>query len=321
MWRRMRMPAPGVHAACYEERLARPRRRLWHTAPVLSRSFRVSRLSRRLAAALLPMAFAAAPAASATDLPRWEVGISTVGLYTPDYRGADEMRARGFVLPYVVYRGDVLRADREGLRARLLQGASVEFNVSAGLGLPVNSDRNEARRGMPEIDWVVEFGPAMNVKLMTWDGGRNDLVLRLPVRAAFALDGGADYIGAVFGPNLRASWRDVPALAGSTLRLSTGPLFATGDFHRFYYGVEPQFATATRRAYRPQAGYSGWEFGANVVRVSGDWRVFAFSGVDLIRGAEFDDSPLIRRRSNWSVGFGVAYVLARSGERVAGSDQ
>jgi hypothetical protein len=163
-------------------------------------------------------------AAVAQDLPRWEAGVSTVTLYAPDYRGADQMRVRPLVLPYAMYRGDVIRADRDGLRAHLLDGNRAQFTISAGLGLPVKSDRNEARRGMPEIDWVLELGPALNVALATSDNGRNDLQLRLPVRAAFALDGGFDYVGAVFGPNLRATFRDVPWAGGAAFRNpSRGP--------------------------------------------------------------------------------------------------
>lgn len=267
---------------------------------------------------LLSVALLLMPAiAVAQDLPRWEAGVSTVTLYAPDYRGADQMRVRPLVLPYAMYRGDVIRADRDGLRAHLLDGQRTQFTISAGLGLPVNSDRNEARRGMPEIDWVLELGPALNVALATSENGRNDLQLRLPVRAAFAVDGGFDYVGAVFGPNLRATFRDVPWAGGAQLRFSTGPSFSTGDYHRFYYGVAPVYATAARPAYEPRAGYSGWDLSFSAMKMTRDWRFFAFSGVDVISGAAFEDSPLIRRRVNWNVGIGVAYVIARSSERAS----
>lgn len=280
----------------------------------------VRRALRRAVLGALALAGVQAGHAETVGLPRWEVGISTVGLYAPDYRGADQMRTRGLVLPYVIYRGEVLRADRDGLRAEFLRSDRIEFNFSGGLGLPVNADRNLARRGMPEIDWVLEFGPAMNVKLATSDDGRHDLQLRLPVRAAFALDGGVDYVGTLFAPNLRATFRRVAWAGGTQLRVSTGPVFATADYHRFYYGVEPQYATATRPAFAPKAGYSGWDLSASAARIVGNWRLFAFSGLDLIDGARFENSPLIRRQRTWSVGFGVAYVIARSSDNVTYGD-
>jgi outer membrane scaffolding protein for murein synthesis (MipA/OmpV family) len=55
----------------------------------------------------------------------------------------------------------------------------------------------------------------------------------------------------------------------------------------------------------------------SLVKISGPWRLFGFGGVDLIHGAQFEDSPLIRRRSNWNVGLGVAFVIASSGERAS----
>jgi outer membrane scaffolding protein for murein synthesis (MipA/OmpV family) len=263
-----------------------------------------------------PVPAASARPARFTQLPRWEAGVSAIGLYAPDYRGSDQMSAFGLPLPYLIYRGEWLRADREGVRAQLIESDRIQFNFSAGLGLPVDSDSNEARRGMPEVDWVVELGPAMNLNLARWDAGKGELDLRLPVRAAFAVDDGFDYVGAVFAPNLRLTLRNVAWAGGAQLRVSTGPLFATDDYHRFYYGVEPQFATATRPAYRPDGGYSGWDLSASAVKFAGDWRLFGFAGADFIVGAEFEDSPLIRKRSTWSVGGGVAYVFARSNERV-----
>lgn len=272
--------------------------------------------SRAWRTALVVLGFAsAAPVVAQPALPRWEAGLGGIGLYAPDYRGADQMRVRAFPLPYLVYRGDWLRADREGLRARLFEGERVQFNFSAAIGLPVSSRRNEARRGMPEIDWVGEIGPAMNLRLARWDGG-TELDLRLPLRAAFALDNGADYVGSVFSPSLRATFRDLPGTGGALLRVSTGPIFATSDYHRFYFGVEPQYATATRPAYRPAGGYSGWDLSVNAVKFSGRWRMFAFAGADLIGGAQFEDSPLIRQRTTWSTGFGFAYVFYQSEERV-----
>ncbi len=253
-------------------------------------------------------------------LPRWEAGLSLAGLYAPDYRGSDQSRGYALPLPYFVYRGERLRADRDGVRAEVIETDRVELNVSFGLGLPVRASRNDARRGMEELDWVVEAGPALNVKLARWEGGRNDLTLRLPVRAAFAVDGGLDSIGYVFTPSVRATWRGVPWAGEALLRLSTGPSFATRDYHRFYYGVAPQFATAARPAYEAGGGYSGWELSGSAVRIAGSFRLFAFAGADFVHGAAYEDSPLVRQKTNYSVGIGFAYVLARSSHPAGYSD-
>jgi outer membrane scaffolding protein for murein synthesis (MipA/OmpV family) len=53
-----------------------------------------------------------------------------------------------------------------------------------------------------------------------------------------------------------------------------------------------------------------------MVTFSGNWRLFAFAGADLIKGATFDQSPLIKQTSNWSVGLGAAYVFFKSSAMV-----
>lgn len=269
-----------------------------------------------LAAALTVLPPAAAAQAADRDarppLPRWEAGLSLAGLYAPDYRGSDESRGYALPLPYFVYRGERLRADRDGVRAEVIETDRVKLNVSFGFGLPVRATRNEARRGMARLDWVLEAGPALDLELVRWEGGRNDLTLRLPVRAAFAIDSGLDPIGNLFTPSVRATWRGVPWAGGALLRLSTGPGFATRDYHRFYYGVAPQFATPARPAYEPDGGYSGWELSGTAVRIAGDVRLFAFAGADFVHGATYEASPLVRRRTNFTFGIGLAYLLARS---------
>ena len=57
----------------------------------------------------------------AVQRPLWEIGLGVAGLRVPDYRGSDQSRTLWFPVPYLVYRGQWLRADREGARAVLLE--------------------------------------------------------------------------------------------------------------------------------------------------------------------------------------------------------
>ena len=50
-------------------------------------------------------------------LPLWELGGGATALHIPDYRGSEEIRNYVFPIPWVVYRGEILRADRDGVRA------------------------------------------------------------------------------------------------------------------------------------------------------------------------------------------------------------
>ena len=62
--------------------------------------------------------------------PLWEFGIGVAALRLPDYRGSDQSSALWLPLPYGVYRGKWLRADREGARAVLFDARSVEVDLS-----------------------------------------------------------------------------------------------------------------------------------------------------------------------------------------------
>ena len=100
------------------------------------------------------------------------------------------------------------------------------------------------------------------------------------------------------------------------LGITTGPIFATGKYHEYYYGVDPQFATAQRPAYSARGGYSGWMGLVSLSRRYQRLWVGAFARYDALRGAVFDDSPLVRRQSSWMAGIAAAWVFAESDRMV-----
>ena len=112
----------------------------------------------RLFAALV-LASGPLAAQTATLLPLWELGIGAAALHLPDYRGADQSRTYALPLPYVVYRGTWLKADRDGARALLLNTERVKVDVSLAAATPTRSSDNTARAGMPNLPDTAEIGP------------------------------------------------------------------------------------------------------------------------------------------------------------------
>ena len=97
-------------------------------------------------------AFLLVPAtALAEALPLWEAGAGFGVLSFPDYRGSDQSRTRPIPVPYLIYRGEIFKADRDGVRGKLFDSERLELNVSAGASFPVSSSDNEARRGMADL--------------------------------------------------------------------------------------------------------------------------------------------------------------------------
>lgn len=146
--------------------------------------------------------------ARAQDLPLWELGGGATVLRVPDYRGSEQIRNYIFPLPWLVYRGEIMRADREGVRASLFDSDRVELSLSLSASVPVDSDNNTARAGMADLRPVLEVGPRANINLWRTADRRASLDLRVPLRAAFTVRDGVRDVGYVFAPllNLDLRW-------------------------------------------------------------------------------------------------------------------
>ena len=247
-----------------------------------------------------------ASVARAGDLPRWELGLGLASLSIPDYRGSDEQRGYLLPLPYVQYRGELFQIDREGAHGKLFTSEYIRLELSVNAGPPARSDDNEARRGMPDIDPIVEIGPSLEIYLSpdrAWS-------IRLPWRAVAATDlSHVDGIGWVFAPNLNYESRQ---LGGWGFGAAVGPLYASEKYHDYYYEVLPAHATTARPAYDAKSGYSGSRMMFTASRRFTDFWVGAFARYDQLSGAAFEDSPLVKKKSSFMAGVGIAWILAEA---------
>ena len=261
-------------------------------------------------------ALAVCAPAAAEELPLWELGVGVGAFALPDYRGSDQGRGYALPVPYLVYRGEFLKADRHGIRGELFESERVELNLSVAASLPVNSSRNAARAGMPDLDPSAELGPSLELALWRSSDGRDLLELRLPLRAAFTLESSPRAIGWVATPNLNLDLPGRGALAGWNFGFLAGPLYGSRRQHEYFYGVAPQFATPARPAYAAPGGYAGFQFLAAASRRFDSFWLGAFVRADTLRGAAFEASPLLKRDTYFAAGAGIAWVLGVSRERV-----
>lgn len=240
------------------------------------------------------------------EAPLWELGAGVATLQLPHYRGSEQSRAWALPLPYFVYRGQFLRADREGARAVLLERNVVEVDLSVAGSAPARSDGNRAREGMPDLAPTFEIGPNANVTFAR--GPDWKVELRAPVRAAFTVQGQPRHIGWTASPYVTAEW----VQAGWDVGVRLGGLWGDRRFHGYVYDVAPEYATATREAYRAASGSSGWQATAGASRRFGSWWVGGFLRADSVRGSAFEASPLVTQPRTWAAGIAVSYVFARS---------
>ena len=250
----------------------------------------------------------------ARDVPLWEAGAGVAVIDFPDYRGADEKHAYVLPVPYVVYRGEFLKVDREKVRGLFFKNDKAELDVSLNGSVPVKSSRNRARQGMPDLDPTLEIGPSLNLFLLHSDPQKTYLDLRLPLRPV--IDIHAKYQGYVFQPQLNLDVRDVGGHAGWNLGIAAGPIFADQRYHQYFYGVDAAYATATRPAYQARGGYAGTQFISALSKRFPHYWVGGFVKWDSLHGAVFEDSPLVKRKQNFSAGFAVSWIFAESKHQV-----
>ena len=79
-----------------------------------------------LAAALA--AIASTAIAQSTPLPLWEAGAFVGAISTPAYPASSDRSDRLLALPYIMYRGDVLRIDRSTVGARVVHSEDFELD-------------------------------------------------------------------------------------------------------------------------------------------------------------------------------------------------
>lgn len=251
----------------------------------------------------------------AEELPLWEAGLGVIGLTTSDYRGSNQQRFYALPLPYLIYRGKILRVDRQGVYGLLFQSDRVHLNISADGGVPVESGSNTARRDMPDLDPTFQIGPKLEVCLVSDCKADYIVQFRLPVRGVVAAATDFSHykgIGIVAHPQLNFDFKNLPA-PGWIFGFSFGPIFATQEYHEYYYGVPDYHAIpGFRPAYRAKGGYSGSQLVVAITKRFQHIWLGAFVSYDELSGAVFDNSPLMRTKQSFMAGFGIAWVFAKS---------
>jgi len=248
--------------------------------------------------------------------PLWELGIAAGGIYSPDYPAADKNSLHGLALPNLIYRGDFFRMGRDSIaKGVFIENDYTELNVSLAASFNANSSDNNTRRGMPDLDYLVEIGPQLKIKIGELYGGMTEL--QLPVRAVFSTDfGRIDQRGWLFNPKLSHVRKNI-FNSGIDMSSSIGSSFATKKLHEYFYRVEPRYSTATRPAYEADGGYLGSDMTLGLSYGITD-RVRAYAGgrVGYYGGAANEESPLFRQKVNSSIYVGFSWSIYQSNTRV-----
>ncbi len=245
-----------------------------------------------------------------SDAPYMEAGALLVGQMSADYRSSNEVSPRLLPLPYFLYRGPIIKADRGGVRGEFWKAERWQFNVSVDGSLGSNTSDNKLRRGMDELESAVEFGPSLDVQLSgaSLDDGWS---VRVPVRGVFTMGkSGVHHIGYLLNPRL--TWRKPIEYSPWRMSFHAGILYADRQYHDYYYGVGLRDVTSERPYYKAKGGYSGSYLKLNFFRPWHTWRFGVSLRYDNLAGAEFDNSPLYQSQHYGSLSFVVIKQLWRN---------
>lgn len=275
----------------------------------------IVRCQTRLLAACVFLMFTSI--AHGADKPLWEWGAGFTVLDFPDYRGSDERTNYVLPIPYAIYRGKLLKADRDNVRGLFFEADRINLQLSIRGSVPVDSSSNSARQGMPDLDPTLEIGPSLELTLYGDYDSDIRLDLRLPARTVIATDLRHSHnVGWVFQPQINVDFRNTPLGQDWKLGFALGPLFGDKRYHNYYYGVEPEFATAQRPAYRAESGYAGAQSTLAISRRFRKMWFGAFARWDSVSSAVFEPSPLIRQQDTFTAGLAVTWVVRESRQTV-----
>lgn len=240
--------------------------------------------------------------------PVLEIGIVGGGAYVPDYPAAGHSQVTGLALPYLIYRGKIFKSDHDGVRGELTLSSRWEFDLGVDASFSAKSDDNRQRRGLPDLDYVVELGPAVSYRIASSENRSLHAVAQF--RWAYATDfHHIRDVGYAAEPQLVYEQEQLFGTRAE-FHSSLSVKFADQRFNHYYYGVEPRYATAERPAFSARAGYqqTAW---SNSVYWPLSQRLSVFSSLELLShgGSANQHSPLFVHDFNYAIGAGLAYSL------------
>lgn len=256
----------------------------------------------------------------AEEKPLWELGLGIGGVSFPAYRGSSVQRNLPLPAPYVIYRGDLFKADRDGMRGIFFNSDRIELNLSTSASIPVDSKDIKVRENMPDLKPTLEIGPSLDIHLWRSQDGQRQLDLRLPTRYAFTAETDPSSVGWQFTPRINLDLDGTGAWRDWNIGLLAGPVFGTKQQHAYFYSVQERYATATRNAYDAPGGYAGWQILGAVSKRFPHYWVGGFVRYDSLHGAVFNDSPLVDSQHYAAAGVAIAWIIADSSIRVSTND-
>lgn len=253
----------------------------------------------------------------AKELPLYEFGVGGGVFNTPHYPGSDQRQQRELFIPIFRYRGKILKADKGGMRAEFIKTDKYLMDLSFSAAFPANSKDNKAREGMPDLDWIGEIGPRFKIHLIKDSGDSQVLDLNLQLRAVLSTDfNSITYKGNVFHPVLKfRKWNLFNKKL--SLSLSYGVIWSDEKIMDYFYEVDTNYVTETRKRFNAKAGLIEQHIDLSIsYKVTENLSIFSFMQNNYYSQATNKTSPLHLKDETTSYAIGVSWYLYQSDEMV-----
>jgi MipA family protein len=241
-----------------------------------------------------------------------ELGIGLSYFQVPHYLGSNQSEKYIIPYPHIRFQSKYLSIDRAVVQAHLSESDIFQLDVSFNGALKVDSDDNLLRQGMPDLDYILEAGPSFNWLLYGSFAAKNKITFDFPVRSVVATDVSAiDAIGWRLEPTLHwfKEWtKDFHWEMDQQLRL----LYASEDYHDYFYSVDTAFVNASRSFFDAKDGYGGWQYRLKLKARHNNRILGVFIIYSDISDAVYKDSPLVVEKSNITIGVFASWALFKN---------
>ncbi|MBU2883097.1 MipA/OmpV family protein [Psychrosphaera sp. B3R10] len=236
------------------------------------------------------------------------VGVATA-VNVPVYIGAKETRSAILPIPYINYRSPNLKIGQGGIVARLFDSEKWLLSVSLSGAIPVDSDDAEARKGMPDINAIFEFGPSLKYYLVGDDSSPDAIFLDMNIRQARTIK--FTNLKLTSSPSILMRKGLSQTFFGGKVntRLKLGYEFVSEDYANEFYGVSPEYMTDERDAFVAPGGFAGFRVNGGVRWQLKRHIVSSFFAYADISGAKYVDSPLVKSKQHLYGGLVYFYLF------------
>ena len=186
----------------------------------------------------------------------YELGVGFFWAKFPDYPGANHSQEIYLPYPSAIYRGEILRAEREdGVQGRIVNKKWIKIDLSMDGTFPAKSSDNPVRAGMPDLGPILEFGPRLSLYMLREkDGQPFDLSINFASRYNFSSDL-KTWVHRGFSLNPFISLKKEGVFKKEDIYFfSLSVKLASKRLMDFYYQVDQIYETSFRNSFHAKSG-------------------------------------------------------------------